>query len=388
MAVNKKAKIGSVDTGLSRRDFMKTAALTMGGAGALTLGGAACADTEADARREGPTLALAGYRYDRTLAVADGKVKIASYGTDFTEMGIGDINTHVFSGPQTLDVVEIGLHPYMLAFANDGFRNYALLPIFPLRLFRHKSVFIRNDRGIERPADLKGRKIATAGYSSTSLTWIRGIFQDEYGVAPGDLTWVISNKDSSAAAAGKVSAQESILPDGVTIEQGPAGRDESDLLEAGNVDAVFHAAEPKGFVQGHPKIARLFSDSRATEQDFFARTGVFPIMHAVAARRELVDRDPSLVAAVFAAYSESKRRAYAHMVGVAGLMDTLPWYGQELAATKALMGENFYSYGVEANRKALEALFRYSHEQGLCTRNLTIEEIFEPSSLSLVEQGS
>jgi 4,5-dihydroxyphthalate decarboxylase len=144
----------------------------------------------------------------------------------------------------------------------------------------------------------------------------------------------------------------------------------------------------KGFVQGHPKIARLFPDSRATEQDFFARTGVFPIMHAVAARRELVDRDPSLVAAVFAAYSESKRRAYAHMAGVAGLMDTLPWYGQELAATKALMGENFYSYGIEANRKSLETLFRYSHEQGFCSRRLTIEEIFEPSSLSLVEQGS
>ena len=377
-----------MDASLTRRDFIMTVALTVGGAGALSLTGCAGAEEGSTADSPGRTLALAGYRYDRTRALVDGQVGVDGYGVEFTDMGIGDINTHVFSGPQTLDVVEIGLHPYMLAFANDGFRDYVLLPIFPLRLFRHKSVFIRNDRGIERPEDLKGRKVATAGYSSTSLTWIRGIFQDEYGVAPGDLTWVISNKDSSAATAGKVSAQESILPDGVTIEQGPTGKDESDLLEAGDVDAVFHAAEPKGFVQGHPKIARLFPDSRATEQDFFARTGVFPIMHAVAARRELVDRDPSLVAALFAAYSESKRRAYAHMAGVAGLMDTLPWYGQELAATRALMGDNFYSYGVGANRKPLEALFRYSHEQGFCSRRLTIEEIFEPSSLSLVEQGS
>jgi len=369
--------------GFTRRDFMKTAALTVGGASALSLAACAQADSDESPERE---LALAGYRFDRTKALMDGKVGIEGYGVDFTEMGIGDINTHLFSGPQTLDVCEVGLHPFMLAFANDGFRDYSLLPIFPLRLFRHKSVFIRTDRGIETPADLKGKTIATAGYSSTSLTWIRGIFQDQYDVSPADMTWVVSNMDSSAKDAGKVSKQENILPDGVTIQQGPDGMDESDLLENGEVDAVFHAGEPKGYVQGHPKIARLFPDYRSTERAFFTKTGIFPIMHAVAVRNDLIANDPDFVAKVFTAYSQSKQQAYDYMAKMAWLKDSLPWFGQEFDETRALMGDNYYSYGIDANRKPLETLFRYSHEQGLCSRELKIDEVFEPSSLSLTEE--
>jgi 4,5-dihydroxyphthalate decarboxylase len=118
-------------------------------------------------------------------------------------------------------VTEIGLHPFMLAYANDDFRAYSLLPVFPLRLFRHKSVFIRTDRGIDGPEDLKGKVIATPGYASTSLTWIRGIFEHEYGISPMDVEWVIASKDSDARS-GKTSKQEQILPQGVPIRQGPA----------------------------------------------------------------------------------------------------------------------------------------------------------------------
>jgi 4,5-dihydroxyphthalate decarboxylase len=180
----------------------------------------------------------------------------------------------VFSGPQSLDVTEIGLHPFMLAYANDGFRDYSLLPIFPLRLFRHKSVFIRTDRGIRKPEDLRGKTIATAGYSSTSLTWIRGIFQEEYGIKPKDMQWIISSKDSSAKDAGKVSKQENIFPEGVPIKEGPAGKDESDLLVAGEVDALFHAGEPRAYIEGDPKVGRLFPDYRSVERAYFSKTGI------------------------------------------------------------------------------------------------------------------
>ena len=381
-------KMDVVRAGITRRDFIKTAAWTTGGAGALSVTGFSLAKAGSPSGTRGPTLSLAGYRFDRTRSLIDGQVEIEGHDIEFTESGIGDINTHVFSGPQTLDVVEIGLHPFMLAFANDGFRDYALLPIFPLRLFRHKSVFIRTDRGIEIPQDLRGKTIATAGYSSTSLTWIRGIFQEEYGVAPEDMTWVVSTRDSSARDAGRVSRNENVFPAGVSISRGPDGKDESDLLEAGEVDAVFHAGEPKGYVQGHPKIGRLFPDYRTTERAYFAKTGIFPIMHAVAIRKDLVREDPLLVEAVFNAYSQSKQRAYDYMARLAWLKDSLPWFGQEFDETRALMGDNYYSYGIEANRVPLETLFRYSHQQGLCSRNLTIEEIFEPSSLSLTEPGS
>lgn len=328
---------------------------------------------------------MAGYNFDRTKALIDGRIKIKGCDMKFEEMGVGDINTHIFNGPQTLDVAEIGLHPFMLAYANEGFRDYSLLPIFPLRLFRHKSVFIRTDRGINSPSDLRGKTIATAGYSSTSLTWIRGIFDEEYGLKPEDMRWIISNKDSSAKDAGKVSKQENIFPAGVPITMGPVGKDESDLLESGEVDAVFHAAEPRAYINRHPKIGRLFPDYRLAERSFFAKTGIFPIMHAVAIKNSLIKKHPDLVESIFDAYSQSKQMAYDYLAGMSYLKDSLPWSGQEFEETKALMGDNYYSYGIDVNRKTLESLFRYSFKQGLCNKELSINELFATNSLKLSE---
>jgi 4,5-dihydroxyphthalate decarboxylase len=178
----------------------------------------------------------------------------------------------------------------MLAYVKDGFRDYSLLPIFPLRLIRHKSIFIRTDRGIKGPEDLWGKKVATPGFSSTSLTWLRGIVQHEYGVKPEEIQWIVSSKDSSAEAAGKVSKQESMVPKGLSVSKGPEGKDESDLLESGEVDALFHAAEPRAYIEGHPKVSRLFPDFRKTERAYFEKTGIFPIMHAVAIRNTLVEQ--------------------------------------------------------------------------------------------------
>ncbi len=378
----RKEKI-KVDQIFSRREFIKAAAITVGAAGALSVSG--LVPVLAAGKSKDLPLLMAGYKFDRTKALIDGRVKIEGCDLQFEEMGIGDINTHVFSGPQTLDVCEIGLHPFMLAYANDSFRDYSLLPIFPLRLFRHKSVFIRTDRGINKPEDLRGKTIATPGYSSTSLTWIRGILQDEYGIRPEDVIWIVSLKDSSARDAGKASKQENVFPDGIKISMGPAGKDESDLIESGAVDALFHAVEPRAYIEGHPMVQRLFPDYRSTERAYFAKTGIFPIMHAVAIKNSLAQENPWLIAAVFKAYSQSKQMAFKYMANAAWVKDSLPWFGQEFDETRALMGDNYYSYGIENNQKALEALFRYSHQQGLASRELTIKELFELTSLRLAE---
>ena len=367
----------------SRRDFIKTATIALGTASILA--GSGSLPVQAAGKPKKLSLSMAGYNFDRTKALFDGRVKVEGCDIQIEEQGIGDLNTHVFNGPQTLDVTEIGLHPFMLAYANDGFRDYTLLPIFPLRLFRHKSVFIRTDRGIEKPQDLRGKKIATSGYYSTSLTWIRGIFQDEYGLKPEDMQWIVSSKDSSAKDAGKVSKQENIFPKGVPIRMGPEGKDESDLLASGEVDATFHAAEPRAYIEGHPKVARLFPDYRSTERAYFSKTGIFPIMHAVAIKKSLAKKNPWVIEAVFKAYSQSKQMAYNYMAKAAWAYDSLPWFGQEFEETRALMGDNYYSYGIKPNSKALKALFRYSHQQGLCKKELTIEELFEPASLGLTE---
>ena len=375
----------------SRRNFIKTTALLVGGVGALS----ACnqeSEQNVDISKEpdketsgGLPITASGYKFKRLEALFDGRVKIEGCETQFETGKIGDMNTHVFSGTGTVGITEIGLHPFMLAYANDNFRDYTLLPIFPLRLFRHKSIFIRTDRGIEQPEDLRGKTIATPGYSSTSLTWIRGILQDEYGITPEDVNWIMAVKDSSADVAGKASAQESMIPEGLSINTGTPGKDESDLLVSGEADALFHAAEPRAYIEGHPMVARLFPDPRVVEHAYFKKTGIFPIMHAVAIKKELLNQNPWLTKAVFKAYSQAKQLAYEDMAKMGWVNDMLPWYGQELEETRALLGDNFYSYGIKDNRKALEALFKYSHQQGLCSRELTVEELFAPASLELVE---
>jgi len=381
--------MGTKPSGSSRRDFLKTAAVA-GAAGALS----ACGGTNthpndetpgsSEGRSDGLPITIAGYPYDRVQPLIDGRVSIEGCSLTYQKGRIGDLNTHVLDGPQTIEVTEVGLHPYLLAFANDGFRGYSLLPIFPLRTFRHKSVFIRTDRGIDRPEDLRGKKIATPGYSSTSLTWIRGIFSDEYGVSPEDVEWVVSSKTSDSAS-GKTSKQENVVPEGLTILKGPAGVDESDLLESGEVDALFHAVEPRAFVEGNPIVGRLFPDNREVERAYFAKTGIFPIMHVVAARDDVIEENPWLPEAVFGAYSRAKQMNQEYLRELGWAMVSLPWAGRELEETRELMGDNYWPYGIEPNRTTLETLFRYSHEQGLSSRELTIEELFHPGSLGFVE---
>ena len=368
---------------ISRRQFIKATVLSAGAASALSTVNAV--PVKAASTQSKLPLIVSGYKLDRTEALIDGRAQVEGCDIKFEVSGIGDINTNVFSGPQTLDVTEIGLHPFMLAYANEGFRDYSLLPIFPIRVFRHKSIFIRTDRGIRGPEDLRGKKVATPGFSSTSLTWLRGIVQHEYGVKPEEIQWVQSSKDSSAKAAGKVSKQESMVPKGLSVSKGPAGKDESDLLESGEVDALFHAAEPRAYVEGHPKVARLFPDFRKTERAYFKKTDIFPIMHAVAIRNSRIEQHPWLPKAVFDAYSKAKHLMYDHLNKMGWATISLPWVAQEIEETRALMGDNFWPYGIAPNRKALEALFQYSYEQGLASRKLTIEELFDPSSLEFTE---
>jgi 4,5-dihydroxyphthalate decarboxylase len=372
----------------SRRTFLKASATIAGTAGALGVTGVSdlLASSEKPSKSSNKLpLKVAGYKLDRVEALINGKVQIEGCDAQFEIAAIGDMNTDVFSGSQSREVTEIGLHPFMLAYANEGFRDYSLLPIFPLRSFRHKSIFIRNDRGINKPEDLRGKKIATPGFSSTSLTWIRGILQHEYDVKPEDIQWIVSSKDSSAKDAGKVSKQENMIPKGLSVTKGPEGKDESDLIESGEVDALFHAAEPRAYVQGHSKVVRLFSDFRKTERAYFAKTGIFPMMHAVAIRNDVVKANPWLPEAVFKAYSEAKTSTYDHLRKMGWATISLPWIGQEIEETRKLMGDNYWPYGIEPNRKALEALCLYSYEQGLAKKKLKIEDLFHHSTLELRE---
>lgn len=373
----------------SRREFLKTTAV----AGVALTGAKALGQVSSRAEKKITSassklkVTVAGYKYDRVAGLADGRVQIEGCETKFVPAKISDMNTHIFSGPKSREITEVGLLPFILAAANDDFRDYSLLPVFPLRLFRHKSIFIRTDRGITKPSDLRGRRVATPGYSSSSLTWIRGIMQHEYSVSPEDIDWVVSAKDSGASVSGTVSKQENVIPKGISISKGPKGKDESQLLVDGDVDALFHPSEPQAYHEGNPIVARLFADSRQVEQDYFAKTGIFPIMHTVAVRNDVIEANPWLVKAAFDAYSQSKQLAYDTLRTTAAYFTSLPWIAQEAEETRKLMGDNYWPYGIKQNLKSLNAILQYSYEQGLAKRKLKIEDLFHPSTLEMMEDA-
>jgi 4,5-dihydroxyphthalate decarboxylase len=368
---------------LSRRNLMKTTVAGVAAGAWAALGGRS-AGAAATSERE---IKIAGYDYDRVRAIVDGKVGIPGSSVVFDFQDIYTVNRSAFGPERKYEVTELGLIPYVTKFINEDFRAYTLIPVFISRIFRHRNVYVHVDAGIEKPGDLRGKRVGTPGYGSSANTWIRGFLLDEYGVKPDEIQWIETAKSSDAGpvtGGGGFSAFEGgaspyFLPDGFPLVQGPPGVDESELLLSRGCDALIAPITPKAFQEGNPKIKQLFPDAPAAERAYFKKTGLFPIMHAVAIRTDAIEADPGLPAAVFEMYSQAKQQAYANMETTTSLKVTLPWVTQELEETRELMGKDFWRYGLDANRKELELVMRYTHEQGLVRERRKFEEMFHPS---------
>jgi 4,5-dihydroxyphthalate decarboxylase len=246
-------------------------------------------------------------------------------------------------------------------------------------MFRHSAIYIRADRGIAGPADLRGKRIGVPEYQMSAVMWIRGFLRDEFGIAASDIHWIQGGLENP----GRRDKFPLNLPPGFPLDPAPEGQTLSQMLADGALDAVMSARRPSCFVDGHAQVRRLFPDYRDAERDYFRRTGIFPIMHAVGIRRDVHDRQPWLAASVYKAFLQAKRLADAEFAETTALKVGLPWVNAEFDATRDLMGEDFWSYGMNtANRKVLEAMARYSFEQGLAVRLVAVDEMFAQSTLS------
>jgi len=289
-----------------------------------------------------------------------------------------------FGPEQKYEVTELGLIPYITRYINDDFRGYSLIPVFISREFRHKNIFVHVDSGIERPEDLVGKRVGTPGYGMSSHTWIRGFLLDEYGVKADDLNWIETTKSSDGGALNSGFGNYFFGHD-FPLTKGPEGVDESELLLSGQCDALITAITPKAYVERDPRIQRLFPNIKETEKAYFKKTGMFPIMHVIAIRADVLAENPWLAKAVFEMYSGAKNQAYKNLQSTTVNRTTLPWASQEYENTRDLMGENYWKYGAEANRKELESIMRYVFEQGLVKRQIDFEEMFDASSLAFEE---
>jgi 4,5-dihydroxyphthalate decarboxylase len=355
-------------------------ALKLSGAAALgllaTRNGAASAETSP------PKIKVAGYAYDRVQAIKDGLVGIDQVDLSFHNENIYSMNAQAFGPQKTYEVTELGLIPYVSKYINEGFRGYVPVPVFISRTFRHRNIYVHADSGIEKPQDLRGKRVGTPGYGMSASTWIRGMLLDEYGVKANEMRWIETTKSSDAGTLNK-GFNKYYFPDDFLLEKGPPGVDESELLLSGGCDAVITAITPKSYEDGNPKIRRLFSDVKATEQEYYRETGLFPIMHVVAVRADVAKENPWLPAAVFQMYSEAKQVAYDNLATTTVLKTSLPWAMDEYEETTKLMGKDYWRYGIEANRKELEAIMRYTYEQGLVKEQGRFEEMFHPNTFGL-----
>jgi len=321
-------------------------------------------------------LTIATWDYDRVRPLIDGRVQVEGCDVNYITMPVEELFERAFFHGE-FDVAEIGFSPFLIALSR-GPTPYVALPVFLSRMFRHSAVYVRSDRGIEGPADLKGKRIGVPEYQMSAVLWVRGFLQDEYGIAAKDIQWVQAGLENP----GRRDKFPLNLPEGFPL----VSRNDtslSALLAEGELDAVISARRPSCFVNGHPKVRRLFPDYRAAESDYFRRTGIFPIMHALGIRRETHEQNRWLAASLYKAFAQAKRIADAEFAETTALKIGLPWVTAEFEATKDVMGEDFWSYGLnEANRRTLSAMARYSHEQGLAVRLVGVEEMFANGNLS------
>jgi 4,5-dihydroxyphthalate decarboxylase len=353
-------------------------------------------------------ISVASGEYDRIRAIRDGTVKVEGCAVTYHVVEPNQLFVRNLKN-QEFDVSEMSFSTY-ITLRDQGKAHYTAIPVFLSRAFRHSAIFIRNDRGIASPADLKGKRVGTPEYFTTMLVWMRGLLSDEYGIKPSDLRWrlgpleeparptqaqpQIDKTDASSAAipslspregGGKKGGRESVAD--VEIEAIPAGKTLAGMLADGELDAVFSARPPSCFSQRPPSpaprraegregVARLFPDYRAAEQAYYRKAGVYPLMHTVGIRNSLVERYPWMAGSLFSAFARAKDAAVADFEKLSAFALTLPWIEAEYRATQAILGEDIWPYGVEANRKAIETLCRYLHEQGFTKRPMGVDELF------------
>ena len=249
--------------------------------------------------------------------------------------------------------------------------------MFPSRFFRHSCIFVSAKSGIERPADLAGKRVGVPEYQMTAPVWIRGILQDEYGVDPASCTYFSGGQEEP----GREEKLKLSLPAKFKVEPIPRDKTLSQMLADGELDAL-HAARAPSTLYTRPKdVRRLFADSPAVERAYFEKTRIFPIMHVIALRRDVYEANRWIATSLYKAFERAKQLTYDGLIVSAAAKTMLPWQIAQVEQVRRDMGEDWWPYGLEPNRHVLETFLRYHHEQGLSKRLIGIDELFAPECL-------
>ena len=325
-------------------------------------------------------LTYAGGLYDRTAALATGEVRPEGIALNYIPVAPPEAFWRQLQHNE-FDVSELSCANYFTLLSR-GDRRFIAIPVYPSRTFRHSAVYVNPSRGIERPEDLRGKRVGCAEYFMTMAIWQRAFLQHDYGVAPGDMRWVLGGVEQP----GRRERIKATPPRGVQVEPAPPDRSLSDLLLAGELDALLSPHMPHVFRRRDPRIARLFPDFWNVERAYYEKHRVFPIMHVVAFKREVYERHPWAAVSLYKAFCQAKDLALERLYDSDALTVSLAWSVGYWEQERALRGDDLWSYGFASNRHDLETLKRHLGEQDLLEKEFALEEAFAPSTLETFRQ--
>ena len=315
---------------------------------------------------------LACWDYDRTRPLIDGRVIPDGIDLRVEVLRPREMFPRMLEGHE-FHASELSLASYA-SLVGRGECPFVAIPVAVSKLFRHSCIYVRTDAGITSPRDLAGRRVGTTQYGSTAVVFIKGMLQDDFGVAPRDMHWHVGGMNAPTQAP----LIPMSLPEDIKLEFLPEGATLESMLDAGELDALFSIYLPSMFEKGSPRIARLFPDYKAVEQEYYRRTGIFPIMHTIAVRRDVLDEHPWVARSLFEAFCAARDLAVDGLHDTDALRLSLPWLIDHVEEAWQVFGKDFWAYGFEPNRPTLDALGRYVHEQGLSPRRVRADEIFMP----------
>lgn len=320
-------------------------------------------------------LSLACWNYDRTRGLMDGSVQPDGIDLTYLNLPVEETFFRMIRNRE-FDVAEMSLSSYTVSMFREP-RPFVAIPIFPSRFFRHSSIYVNSNAGIRAPKDLIGKRVGTPEFQMTAPVWIRGILSDHYGVPVDSVTYYTGGEEEP----GRSEKQKLELPPRIKIQ--PIGETQTlaQMLVDGDIDALHTARMPSTFLTHPDRVRRLFRDYVQVEQQYFRDTAIFPIMHTVVIRREVYEENRWIAQALHKAFVEAQRQTYADLYVTAALKAMLPWLTAHVEQTRAMMGENYWPYGFEPNRKALSTFLRYHHGCGLSKHLLEPEELFAPEAM-------
>jgi 4,5-dihydroxyphthalate decarboxylase len=276
-------------------------------------------------------------------------------------------------GAEEFDASELSASEF-ITLAGRGDRRFVAIPVFPSRVFRHGYIFVNARAGIRTPKDLEGRRVGLPLYTQTASIWLRGHLRHQFGVDIDTIRWV-----QGAVETGGTHGNPHTLPllRPVAIEQNRSGRPLAELLARGDIDAYLGSRKPPSF-GADPDVVRLLPNHHALERELYQRDRIFPIMHLVAIRRALYERQPWIATSLYEAFVAAKRIAWARLRYAGSLAAMLPWLQDEIEEIDEVFGGDPFPYGVEPNRPTLEALVRYMVEQHFIPEPIAVEKLFVP----------